>query len=190
MLPTRVAEAPPLAGKCCHPAVVLCACDAWELLFKLGRDEFPAVDAPRDSEPAGESPNRRHPPAEFPAAVPVVPLDAVSSARRHPPVDCPAVRLAWLKLRCCCVNGTRLIAAGCVCEKKCVLLKFAACTGAVTARLEYRKLALVGAIGTWPFTRLAERSCSALTCMVLANRPLAKSCSLTAVTPPAIRAFR
>lgn len=122
-------------------------------------------------------------------AVPVVPLDAVSPAGRHAPVVCPAVRLACLRLRCCCVNGTRLIAAGCVCVKKCVLLKFPACTGAVTARFEYRKLADVGAIGTWPLTRLAERSCSALTCIVLVNRPLAKSCSLTAVTPPAVRAF-
>jgi hypothetical protein len=83
-----------------------------------------------------------------------------------------------------------LIAAGWVCVKKCVLLKFVACAGVLTARFEYRRLADVGAIGTCPFTRLAERSCSELTCMVLVNRPFAKSCSLTAVTPPAIRAFR
>ena len=87
---------------------MLCVRDACEPLFKLG-----CVDAPRDSELAGESPNRRQPPVEFPAAVvPVVPLDTVSPACLHPPVDCPAVRLAWLKLRCCCENGTRLAAAG------------------------------------------------------------------------------
>ncbi len=141
--------------------------------------------AVRDPELGEDSPNLRHPSLELPAA-------AVPFAGRAAPVE-PFMALdrplAWLRLRCCCANGTRLTAAGWLWLKKCVLLKLVR-AGEFTARLENRRLAAVGATGTCPLTRLADRRSAALTRMVLVNRPLAKSCALTAVTAPVTRAFR
>ena len=70
-----------------------------------------------------------------------------------------------------------------------MLLKFVLLR-AVTGRSEKRWLAAVGAIGTCPLTKLADRSSSALTRMVLVKRPLANSLELTAVTPFVTRALR
>jgi hypothetical protein len=142
------------------------------------------------------SPNRRHAllPAEPEAGAFVAPREAVSVAGRAELVDGAALEvvarpLICPRLRCCCANGTRLTAAGWLWLKKCVLLKFVVLR-AVTGRSERRRLEAVGAIGTCPLTKLADRSCSALTCMVLVKRPLANSLELTAVTPFVIRAFR
>jgi len=143
------------------------------------------------AELAAGSPNRRHPlfPA-VPAAgalLVVAPRDADAAEGVAPvavdrPLICP-------RLRCCCANGTRFTAAGWLWLKNFVLLKFVVLR-AVTARSENRRLEDVGAIGTCPRTKLADRSCSGLTCIVLVKRPLANSLALTPVTPFVTRAFR
>jgi len=152
----------------------------------------------RVAELAAGSPNRRH--SLFPAdpaagaLLVVAGLEAASLAGRDALVDgvalIPLARpLICARLRCCCANGTRFTAAGWLWLKNFVLLKFVVLR-AVTARSEKRRLEAVGAIGTCPRTKLADRSCSGLTRIVLVKCPLANSLELTPVTPFATRAFR
>jgi hypothetical protein len=152
----------------------------------------------------GELPNRLQPPelaeagdlgATAARAVDwLVTLDrgtfgAATAARLEFPIaTLPCCRLICARLCCCCANGTRFAgdAAGAL---KRLLLNAPARTGDVTGRSENRKLEDEGAIGTWPFTRLACWSCVRLTCMGVI-RPREKSFALTAVTPFVTRAFR
>jgi hypothetical protein len=60
----------------------------------------------------------------------------------------------------------------------------------VTARLEYRRLAAVGATGNGPRTKPALRICAPPTREILPKRPAAKSAALTPPTPFATRALR
>ena len=165
----------------------------------------PGVCQPLDADPLAElcaaelaagSPNRRHPPlpavlVDAGALLVVAPLEAASLVGREALVDgvLLARPLICARLRCCCANGTRFTAAGGLWLKNLVLLKFVVLR-AVTARSENRRLEAVGATGTCPRTKLADRSCSGLTRIVLVNRPLANSLALTPVTPFATRAFR